>query len=99
MSEIRPIKDNIIIIPYIQKQYGSILLPSGVTKNEVPPAYVISSVGPEVKNKELQEGTVVIIPRRTGRWVEFEGFKYILVNESDIICIIEDATYEKPPIN
>ena len=99
MSELKPLKDNIIVIPYIQKQVGSIYLPNCVTKNEIPPAYVISAIGPDVKNEEFQEGTVVIIPRKTGKWVEFEGFKYILVNESDILCIIDGATYEKPPIN
>jgi len=99
MSELKPLKNNIIVIPYIQKQVGSIYLPDSVTKNEIPPAYVISAVGPEVENEEFQEGTVVIIPRKTGKWVEFEGFKYILVNESDILCIIDGATYEKPPIN
>jgi len=100
MNELKPLNDNIIVIPYIQKETsGGIILPSSLTKNEIPPAYVISAVGPKVKNKDLQEGTVVIIPRKTGRWVNFEDFKYILVNENDILCIIEDASYEKPPIN
>lgn len=95
MSELRPLNDNIIVIPYIQKKTNSgIILAPETVKNEIPPAYIISALGPDVKNKELKEGTVVMIPRKTGTWVPFEGFKYILVNESDIIAILEGATYE-----
>jgi len=99
MNDLKPLDNNIIVIPYIQKQSGGVILPPSITKNEVPPAYVISALGPNVKNKELQEGTVVLIPRKTGKWVYFEDFKYILVNEDDILCIFEDATYERLPNN
>jgi len=100
MSELRPLEDKVLLIPYIEKQTaGGIVLPSSVTKNEIPPAFIVSAIGPEVKNPDLKEGTVVVIPRRTGTWVPFEDFKYVLVNESDILCIMEGATYQKPPTN
>ena len=98
MSELRPLDDNVIVIPYIQKETnGGIILPSKLVETEVPSVHIVSAVGPNVKNKDIKEGTVVIIPKRTGKWVPFEGFKYVKVNESDILAIIEDATYQKLP--
>jgi len=100
MSELRPLNDNVIVIPYIQKETESgIVLPSKLVETEVPAFHIVSSVGPKVRNKDIKEGAVVIIPKRTGKWVPFEGFKYIMVNESDILAVVEGATYEKMPEN
>jgi len=100
MSELRVLHDNVLVIPYKQKVTDAgIILSNRAIETQIPPYYVISTIGPDVKNEDLKEGTVVIIPRQTGKWVEFEGFKYILVKESDILCIVEGASYEESPID
>jgi len=98
MTSLRPLKNNVLLIPYKQKETkNGIIIPDCVLEKEVPPAYIVSAVGPEVVEKDLKEGTVVLIPRQTGLWVPFEDFKYILVKETDILAIMEGATYERIP--
>jgi co-chaperonin GroES (HSP10) len=90
MAELKLLDDNVLLIPQtMEKTQSGIILSKNAQSQEMKIMCTISVVGPEVQNKDLQEGITVIIPKRTGKWVKFEGFKYILVKESDILCIVE----------
>ena len=95
-STLRIFDDNVLLIPYtVEKTNNGIIIPTKSQSEEVKIICTISLVGPEVKNEDLTEGTVVVIPRHTGRYVEFNKFKYYLVKESDILCIIDGVRMEK----
>lgn len=95
-KSLRLLNDNVLLIQQTQeKTVSGIIIPPSTQKQEIKIICYISAVGPDVKNKDLKEGTFVIIPRHTGKWVEFDGFKYVLVKESDILCIIDGVEMEE----
>jgi len=94
---LRVLGDNVLLIPYTQeKTQGGIIIPESSQKQQVKIVCIVSTVGPDIKNKDiLTEGTFVIIPRHTGKYVEFEDFKYYLLREDDILAIIEGMRMEE----
>lgn len=96
-KSLKILNDNILLIQYTQeKTNNGIIIPTTTQKQEVKIICYISALGPNIKNKDLlKEGTFVIIPRHTGKWVEFDGFKYVLVKEDDILAVIEGMNMER----
>ena len=88
-KDLRVLDRNILIIPDIRETTSSgIIIPESSQKQQVIQSGFISVVGPNVTNKEdLVEGAYVIIKRHTGKWVPFEGYKYILIDERDILAV------------
>lgn len=89
--ELRVLNDNVLLIQYTQKErtQSGIIIPNTAQETQIKIICIVSTVGPNVQNPDLKEGTFVIIPRHTGQWVEFDGGKYVLVKEDDILAIIE----------
>jgi len=96
-KELKVFDDNILLIPYKMKETESgILLSKDMQDKQVISICFVSTWGDKVKNDDLKhEGIPVCIPRRIGKWVYFEGEKYILVNENDILCIFKDYEIEE----
>jgi co-chaperonin GroES (HSP10) len=95
-AELRVLDDNVLLVQEELKETKSgIILSKEAVSHEVKNICYISQVGPNVKNKDLKEGVYVLIPRHTGKYVPFEDFKYALVKESDILCIIDGVERKK----
>lgn len=97
-KELRVLKDNVLLIPRGQeKTHSGIIIPETSQEHQVKNVLFVSTIGPDVINKDiLTEGTCVVIPRHTGKWVPFDGFKYVLVKESDIIAIMDEVKMVPP---
>jgi co-chaperonin GroES (HSP10) len=94
MKDLVPLNDNVLLIPYKQEMTESgILLSSQAKSHEVISICIISALGTKINNDNLKEGTIVVIPRHTGVWVNYEDFKYIMVKEHDILAILEGISY------
>lgn len=91
--ELRVLKNNVLLIPYTREKTSSgIYIPETSQSQQVKNILFVSTVGPDVIEKDiLKEGVCVVIPRHTGRWVDFENFKYVLVSENDILAIMDDV--------
>ena len=96
-KSLRVLGSNVLLIPYTQEETkNGIYIPTTSQKQQVKIVCYVSTVGPEIKNKDLlTEGTFVVIPRHTGKYVEFDDFKYYLVNEDDILAIIDGMRMEE----
>ena len=80
----------LLLIPYVQKQKGGVLIPETAQNIDVHTVCMISAVGIDVKNKtDLQEGTIVLVPKKKGKLLNYEGFDFKMVQEDDILAIIE----------
>lgn len=71
------------------KTAGGIIIPD--TAKEKPLKGSIVAVGPGTKDETmvLKENDVVLYGKYSGQEIEFEGIKYLLMNQSDIIATIE----------
>jgi chaperonin GroES len=96
MAELNMMGKNILLDPQTQEETSSgILLSKGTQSMQCHNICIVSAVGPDC-NENLKEGVTVVLPHKTGKWLEFEGYKYILATEDDILCIVEGIEAKKP---
>lgn len=82
--------NRILVIPVNaeSKTAGGIIIPDAA--KEKPLKGSIVAVGPGTKDEPmvLKENDVVLYGKYSGQEIEFEGIKYLLMNQSDIIATI-----------
>ena len=83
--------NRVLVIPVNaeSKTAGGIIIPDSA--KEKPLKGTIVAVGPGTKDEAmiLKENDVVLYGKYSGQEIEFEGIKYLLMNQSDIIATIE----------
>ena len=96
-KELKMLNDNVLLFQYTQKETkGGIILSTQSQDTQIKTICVVSAVGTQVQSEDIKEGVFVVIPRHTGQWLDFDGEKYVLVKEKDILAVIEGmyAAYE-----
>ena len=87
---IRPLADRVLIepAPAETKTIGGIIIPD--TAKEKPLQGTIVAVGQGTKDEEmiLKEGDTVLYGKYAGTELEFEGKKYLVMRQSDVVAIL-----------
>jgi chaperonin GroES len=88
--KIRPIDDRVLLqaLENEEKKVGNIIIPD--TAKEKPQIGKVIAVGnDEDLKKVVKEGDKVIYAKYGGTEVELEGIKYLIVQKSDLLGIVE----------
>ena len=94
--KLRPLDDGLVIkqLEAEEKTSGGIIMPDAA--KEKPQIGKVVALGPgktmdngELAKMTVKKGDEVIYPRYMGNDVEYDGEKYIICKESDILGIIE----------
>lgn len=89
--KIRPLADRVLILPAPaeEKTIGGIIIPD--TAKEKPLQGEIIAVGQGTKDEEmiLKVGDTVLYGKYTGSEVEFEGVKYLMMRQSDVLAVLD----------
>lgn len=72
----------------VEEKVGSIILPDTVKRDET--VVVIVAVGPDVKDKKLVPGALIILPTYASRKHELEGEEYLTADAEDIKVVLVD---------
>ena len=87
---IKPLADRVLIKPAAaeEKTVGGIIIPDSA--KEKPLKGEVKAVGQWTKDEEMvvKEGDTVLYGKYAGTEVEFEGEKYLIMRQSDILAII-----------
>ena len=87
---IKPLADRVLIKPAAaeEKTVGGIIIPDSA--KEKPLKGEVKAVGQGPKDEEMvvKEGDTVLYGKYAGTEVEFEGEKYLIMRQSDILAII-----------
>ena len=87
---IKPLADRVLIKPAAaeEKTVGGIIIPDSA--KEKPLKGEVKAVGQGTKDEEMvvKEGETVLYGKYAGTEVEFEGEKYLIMRQSDILAII-----------
>lgn len=87
---IKPLADRVLIKPAAaeEKTVGGIIIPDSA--KEKPLKGEVKAVGQGTKDEEMvvKEGDTVLYGKYVGTEVEFEGEKYLIMRQSDILAII-----------
>ena len=87
---IKPLADRVLIepAPAETKPVGGIIIPD--TAKEKPLQGTIVAVGKGTKDEEmvLKEGDTVLYGKYAGTELEFEGKKYLIMRQSDVVAVL-----------
>ena len=87
---IKPLADRVLIepAPAETKTAGGIIIPD--TAKEKPLQGTIVAVGKGTKDEEmvLKEGDTVLYGKYAGTELEFEGKKYLIMRQSDVVAVL-----------
>ena len=87
---IKPLADRVLIepAPAETKTVGGIIIPD--TAKEKPLQGTIVAVGKGTKDEEmvLKEGDTVLYGKYAGTELEFEGKKYLIMRQSDVVALL-----------
>ncbi len=88
---IRPLSDRVLIEPTAAEEVtlGGIIIPDSA--KEKPLKGKVVAVGQGTKDEEmiLKTGDIVLYGKYSGTEIEFEGIKYLMMRQSDVLAIVE----------
>ncbi len=88
--KLKPLADRIIVAPAPaeEKTIGGIIIPD--TAKEKPLQGTVIAVGQGKADEEmiLKEGDEVLYGKYAGTEVEFDGEKYLIMRQSDVVAVI-----------
>ena len=87
---IKPLEDRVLILPMAaeEKTVGGIIIPD--TAKEKPLQGKVVAVGNGTKDEEMiiAVGDQVLYGKYSGTELEFEGEKYLIMRQSDVLAIL-----------
>ncbi|MGL5938739.1 MAG: co-chaperone GroES [Phocaeicola sp.] len=88
--KIKPLADRVLILPAAaeEKTISGIIIPD--TAKEKPLQGEIVAVGTGTKEEEmiLKAGDIVLYGKYAGTEMEFEGTKYLIMRQSDVVAVL-----------
>ena len=88
---IQPLSDRVLIEPTAAEEVtmGGIIIPDSA--KEKPLRGIVKATGKGTKDEEmvLKEGDNVLYGKYSGTEIEFEGVKYLMMRQSDVLAIIK----------
>ena len=88
--KIQPLADRVLVLPApAEEKVGGIIIPD--TPKEKPLQGTIVAAGNGTKDEEmvLKEGDNVLYGKYAGTEIEFEGEKYLIMRQSDVLAVIK----------
>ena len=87
---IQPVADRLLVLPAVaEEKIGGIIIPD--TAKEKPMHGKIVATGNGTKDEEmiLKEGDEVLYGKYAGTELEYDGVKYLMMRQSDVLAIIK----------
>ena len=87
---IQPLADRVLVLPApAEDKVGGIIIPD--TAKEKPLNGTIVAVGEGTKDEKmiLKEGDNVLYGKYAGTELEYEGKKYLMMRQSDVLAIVK----------
>ena len=86
---IKPLADRVLILPApAEEKVGGIIIPD--TAKEKPLRGKVVAAGHGTKDEEmtLKEGDTVLYGKYAGTELEYEGTKYLMMRQSDVLAVL-----------
>ena len=87
--DIKPLADRVLILPApAEEKVGGIIIPD--TAKEKPLRGKVVAAGNGTKDEEmtLKEGDTVLYGKYAGTELEYEGTKYLMMRQSDVLAVL-----------
>lgn len=87
---IKPLADRVLIEPTAAEEVtmGGIIIPDSAKENPLKGKVLAVGNGTKDDPMVLKEGDQVLYGKYAGTEIEFEGTKYIMMRQSDVLAVI-----------
>lgn len=87
---IKPLADRVLILPCPaeEKTVSGIIIPDSAKEKPLKGTVVATGNGTKEEEMTLKEGDTVIYGKYAGTEIEFEGEKYIIMRQSDVLAVV-----------
>ena len=88
---IRPLADRVLILPAPaeEKTIGGIIIPDTAKEKPLKGEVVATGNGTKDEEMTLKVGDTVLYGKYAGTELEFEGKKYLMMRQSDVLAVVE----------
>ena len=88
---IKPLADRVLILPAPaeEKTIGGIIIPDTAKEKPVKGEVVAAGNGTKDEEMILKVGDTVLYGKYAGTELEFEGKKYLMMRQSDVLAVVE----------
>ena len=86
---VKPLADRVLVLPaQAEEKVGGIIIPD--TAKEKPQHGKVVATGNGTKDEEmvLKEGDEILYGKYSGTELEFDGTKYLIMRQSDVLAVI-----------
>lgn len=87
---IKPLADRVLILPSPAEEVtvAGIIIPDSAKEKPLKGKVVAAGQGTKDEEMVLKEGDSVIFGKYAGTEIEFEGEKYLIMRQSDVLAVI-----------
>lgn len=89
--KIRPLAERVLIEPTAAEEVtmGGIIIPDSAKEKPLKGKVVAVGDGTKDDPMVLKEGDTVLYGKYSGSEIEFEGVKYLMMRQSDVLAVVE----------
>ena len=89
--KLKPLADRVLISPAAAEEMtiGGIIIPDTAKEKPLQGTVVAVGVGKSDEEMILKTGDQVLYGKYAGTEIEFEGEKYLIMRQSDVVAVIE----------
>lgn len=87
---IKPLADRVLIQPTAAEEVtmGGIIIPDSAKEKPLKGTVIAAGNGTKDEEMVLKEGDVVLYGKYAGTELDFEGEKYLIMRQSDVLAIV-----------
>ena len=86
---IKPLADRVLVLPApAEEKVGGIIIPDTAKEKPLQGKVIAAGTGTKDEEMVLKEGDIVLYGKYAGTEVEFEGEKYLIMRQSDVLAIL-----------
>ncbi len=88
---IQPLADRVLILPAAaeEKTVGGIIIPDTAKEKPLKGEIVATGTGTKDEEMVLKAGDHVLYGKYAGTELEFDGVKYLIMRQSDVLAVIK----------
>ena len=87
---IQPLADRVLVLPApAEEKVGGIIIPDTAKEKPLNGTIVAVGEGTKDENMILKEGDNVLYGKYAGTELEYEGKKYLMMRQSDVLAIVK----------
>lgn len=86
---IKPLADRVLVLPaQAEEKVGGIIIPDTAKEKPQHGTVVVTGEGTKDEKMILKDGDEVLYGKYSGTELEFEGTKYLIMRQSDVLAVV-----------